>query len=47
MKLPARTGQFKNKLPDTALPPIAVITRGGALLDVTVCYADTIFICSK
>jgi hypothetical protein len=38
MNLPARTGLFKNKPPDTA--------RGGTLLDATVYYADTFF-CGK
>jgi hypothetical protein len=41
MNLPARTWLFKNKPPDTALRPTAVITRGESLLDATVYYADT------
>jgi hypothetical protein len=37
---PARIELFKNKAPDTPLPPTPVITRWGTWLDATVYYAE-------
>jgi hypothetical protein len=40
VKSPARIELFKNKAPDTPLPPTAVITRWGTWLDATVYYGE-------
>jgi hypothetical protein len=40
VKSPARIELFKNKAPDTLLPPTPVITRWGTWLDATVYYAE-------
>jgi hypothetical protein len=40
MKSPARIEHFKNKIPDTPLPPTPVITWWGSWLDATVHYAE-------
>jgi hypothetical protein len=40
VKSPARIELFKNKAPDTPLPPTPVITRWETWLDTTVCYAE-------